>query len=146
MPAHDARGNAVRDAVARADLEAARREAKALAELRVEGAVDTAWQSRLDAMRTAASRIANAQDLSEASRGLAVLARTCGDCHATSAQRNVAVGEPPRTSVNVVPRMRRHEWGVERMWEGLVVPSEEAWRTGARARGRAAPARVDLTG
>ncbi len=28
--------------------------------------------------------------------------------------------------------MRRHEWASERLWEGLVVPSDEAWSIGIK--------------
>jgi hypothetical protein len=57
MRDHAARAAAMRDAVTRADLDAAKREARTLAELHVEGGAEPAWRERLDAMNAAASRV-----------------------------------------------------------------------------------------
>jgi hypothetical protein len=75
MNDHDARGAAIRDAVARGDLEGAKREARAIASLRVDGMVDEPLQKRLEETRAAAARLTNAKDLAEASRVLAAVAK-----------------------------------------------------------------------
>ena len=36
--------------------------------------------------------------------------------------------------------MLRHLWAADRMWEGLVGPSEEAWMAGAKAMAETEPA------
>lgn len=132
MRDHDRHGTAMRDAVARGDLDAARREAKVLAELRIDGGIEPTWRKNLDAMNAAAARVAQAKDLAEASRGLAGVARTCGNCHAMLGGPGPIVGEAPAEASGVVPRMKRHQWAVARLWDGLVVPSDDAWRAGAR--------------
>lgn len=132
MHDHDVHGAAMRDAVARGDLDAARREAKVLAELRIDGGVEPTWRKNLDAMNTAAARVAEARDLPAASRGLSAVARTCGGCHATLGGPGPIVGEPPGEGSGVGPRMKRHQWAAARLWDGLVVPSDDAWRAGAR--------------
>lgn len=132
MRDHDAHGAAVRDAVARADLDAARREARALADLRIEGELVPTWRTELEAMNASAARIVEAKDIGEASRGLAGLARTCGDCHAMLGGPAAVVGEAPEEAATGPLRMKRHQWAAARLWEGLVVPSEDAWRAGAR--------------
>jgi mono/diheme cytochrome c family protein len=132
MHDHDAHGAAMRDAVARADLDATWREAKSLAELRIDGGIEPTWRKNLDAMNAAAARVAEAKDVAEASRGLAGVARTCGNCHTTLGGPGPVVGEAPHESVEVVPRMQRHQWAAARLWDGLVVPSEDAWKAGAR--------------
>lgn len=131
MHDHDKHGAALRDAIARADLDAARREAKVLSDLRIEGPIDPTWRRRLDAMNAAASRLVEAKDLGQASLRLSDLARTCGDCHATLGGPGPIVGTPPAEASGAVPRMKRHYWAAARLWEGLVVPSDDAWKVGA---------------
>ncbi len=82
MRDHDAHGAALRDAVARADLIAARREAHALREVGVDGIALAEGGEALEALHLAAARLEGAIDLVEASRALADVARSCGDCHA----------------------------------------------------------------
>jgi mono/diheme cytochrome c family protein len=134
MRDHAAHAAAMRDAVTRADLDAAKREARTLAELHVEGGAEPAWRERLDAMNAAASRVAAAKDLAETCRELAGVARTCGDCHATLGGPGHVhvVDEPPDDAPGVVPRMKRHEWGAARLWDGLIAPSNHTWKQGAR--------------
>jgi len=132
MWGHAAHGAAACEAVARADLDAARAEARTLAELRLETGVAPALRKDLDAMNAAAERVAKATDLTEASRSLAALASTCGDCHATLGGPATVVGEPPDDDLGVLPRMKRHEWAVARLWAGLVGPSDLSWKAGAR--------------
>jgi mono/diheme cytochrome c family protein len=132
MRGHAAHGAAVRDAVARADFDVARAEAKALAELAVDTGLAPALRKDLDAMNAAAARVAGAGDIGEASHELAALASTCGDCHATLGGPATVVGEPPDDDFAVLPRMKRHEWAVTRLWEGLVGPSDLSWKAGAR--------------
>lgn len=62
------------------------------------------------------------------------MALVCGDCHDLH-ERGPAVPrtqpapwvDPPET---LDSRMHRHEVGVSQMWDGLVLPSEKAWRAG----------------
>lgn len=131
MRDHDEHGVALRDAIARADLDSARREAKVLADLRIEGPVDPTWRRKLDAMNQAAARVLEAKDLAQASRGLSALATTCGDCHASLGGPGPVVGTPPAEASGAVPRMKRHYWAAARLWDGLVVPSDDAWKAGA---------------
>lgn len=132
MRDHDVHGAAMRNAVARADFEAARREAKALAELRLGGGIEPPWHKQLDAMNAAAARVVEAKELPEFARGVAAVARTCGDCHAMLGGPGLPVGEAPEPASDVAGRMRRHQWAADRLWDGLVAPSRESWRAGAR--------------
>jgi len=133
MREHAAHGAAMRDGVARGDLELARREARVLAELWVQQANVPAWQANLHAMNVAAADVAEAKDLAAASRALARVGRACGDCHAANIAPSVHVGDPPDERVEVVPAMKRHQWAAVRLWYGLIFPSSAAWGAGARA-------------
>lgn len=133
MHDHDVHALALRDAIARADLDVARREATTLADLRVDGGTAPAWRKQLAAMNAAATKVAQARDLGDASRELAALARTCGDCHATlGGGPRLTLTEAPEPEPGVAPRMARHRWAADHLWQGLVMPSDRAWRMGAR--------------
>ena len=82
MKEHVVLGVAMRDAVTRADLPAARRAAQAIAQLRVPGSLEEGQRIKLDAMASAAERAYAAEDVGDAARKLARLAQSCGDCHA----------------------------------------------------------------
>jgi cytochrome c553 len=133
MKDHEKHGVAIRDAVARGDLDAAKREAAGLALLSIEGTIDPAWKQRLDAMNVAAARVANAMDITDAAHGLGPLAKTCGDCHTMLGRPWPAV--PPQTgqASGVRPFMVRHQWAASQMWDGLAIPSDDAWKAGAHA-------------
>ena len=134
MHDHASHGRTMRDAVAHADLDLARQQAKALEETRIDDSAEPVWHDKLEAMHAAAARVAQAADLREASLGAAALARTCGDCHAVFAGvRTILVAEAPPGGLDAVPRMERHQWAVARLWNGLVIPSPKVWAAGARA-------------
>jgi cytochrome c553 len=132
MGDHGVHGVAMRDAVARADLDTARREAGVLAAWTLEGPVDGATNQRLDAMKAAAARLAAVKDLAAASNELAHVARSCGDCHAVVGGISTPASPPPSDRGDVASRMKRHQWAASRLWEGLVIPSNDAWKAGAR--------------
>jgi hypothetical protein len=133
MEDHEKHGAAMRDAVARGDLEGAHREASLLANLRFDRGIDPTWRQKLDSMTTAAANVANSTDLTEASHDLGVVAKTCGDCHNAIGIPGPAIGEPLPEDSGVRARMITHQWAVAQLWDGLIVPSDKAWKAGARA-------------
>lgn len=92
----------------------------------------TAWRASLERMRTAASRVQNSSDLAEAAAGTADIGTACGGCHESQGGPKVNVGQAPAVENSVVSRMARHSWAMERLWEGLYVPSSAAWKAGAK--------------
>jgi cytochrome c553 len=135
----------MRDAVARGDLDEAKAEAKLLAQLRIEGPPGRAWHQMFDAMKTAAVGLSGANDLNEASRDVGIVAKTCGDCHTMFGRPGVIVGQANAQASGVRAFMQRHQWAAERLWDGLVVPSDDAWRSGAAALSEAPLAPEQLT-
>ena len=87
-----------------------------------------------DALLDHASIIASATDLGAAAVQTGRLAAACGSCHqATGGGPRFMVGTESPTGESQESQMIRHLWAADRMWEGLVGPSEEAWLAGANA-------------
>jgi cytochrome c553 len=90
------------------------------------------WKPHVTRLVEASSAAATAADLPAAANAAAALGAACGTCHeATSADPAFDPDPPPMEEDNPAARMRRHKWGVDRMWEGLIGPSAESWRWGA---------------
>lgn len=127
---HAVYGALMRDGIARGDLDAAHRAAHALVQLVTETERPVP-RSRIGDTVDAAARVEAAQDIPAAAREFAVLSQSCGACHTAFGGPRSFPAEPPPDAVAVGPRMRRHQWGAARLWEGLVAPSNEAWKSGA---------------
>lgn len=81
-----------------------------------------------------ARRAADARNLEDAAYATGRIAQACGACHREYAGGPVPVLPPAADEGPDLPaHMVRHAWAVKRMWEGLVVPSDDAWMTGAQA-------------
>jgi len=91
------------------------------------------WRPSMERMHEASSRVQSSADLAEAAAGTADIGLACGSCHESQGGPKVTIGEPPTAGDSVVGRMARHSWAMERLWEGLYVPSSAAWKAGAKA-------------
>ena len=92
------------------------------------------WAPHLLALRTTAEDLGRARSIDEAAALAAALAKTCGDCHEAQGARLAPLsGPPPAKSDDNAARMRRHAWAFNRLWEGLVLPSDESWMLGVDA-------------
>jgi cytochrome c553 len=90
-----------------------------------------AWAPYIARMRQAAVALSRSESLADACRAETRLARECAGCHeATAAMPTFVVPEPPRDEPTLAARMARHQWAADRLWEGLVGLSDEAWRDG----------------
>jgi cytochrome c553 len=124
-----------RNAIISGDLEAAKRAALTLEQHDYSGTLPESWKHWVKQMQKEAGNIAAAGTLSEAAQAVAALSLTCGDCHAQKQQgpdrgreQPMPWRDPPDT---VHGRMARHEVGVDQLWSGLVIPSEDSWRAGS---------------
>ena len=102
------------------------------------GSVDVAklpagWRPPMERMHAASIRVQNSSDLAEAAAGTADIGAACGACHETQGGPKPNLGAPPPAGDSVVSRMARHSWAMERLWEGIYVPSSAAWKLGAKA-------------
>lgn len=89
-----------------------------------------AYEARL---RETAGLIARDQEPAAAAMHTAQMAALCGSCHlATGGGPRFVAGSEPEEGSTTGKRMIRHVWASDRMWEGLVGPSDEMWSAGTR--------------
>jgi len=131
MFAHAMYGSQMRDAVLANDFATRKVAAKRLASLPDRTDLPAGMREHLRAMTHAAERVVEAPDVREAARSVASLAQTCGDCHSQFGGPKLSSLERPAESASLKQQMTSHQWAIARMWDGLVVPSDLAWREGA---------------
>lgn len=135
MQQHWAAGNALQHAMARGDLTAARRAAVSIAE--VTSIPGLTWDASpyLNRMLEEAQTVASSANFTEAAGATGRMAAACGACHARGDAmiRLEASATPPEWDPEHPEyHMRSHTWAMDRMWEGLVLPSRDRWIAGAR--------------
>jgi cytochrome c553 len=90
-------------------------------------------ESYVTQMKSHARRVSEAQDLGSAAKSVSNMAKTCGNCHLVN-EVNLEFGydqKPHMDLGDVVTHMQRHQWAMDRLWEGLLGPSDTAWKRGA---------------
>jgi hypothetical protein len=89
-------------------------------------------------LQTAAASIAESLDLLSAGGAVARLGRACARCHEET-HANVSLGfarfSAPPEMPTLQGQMARHAWAAERLWHGVIGPSDSAWSEGARVMG-----------
>ncbi|MCP4448441.1 MAG: hypothetical protein GY811_24325 [Myxococcales bacterium] len=93
------------------------------------------WGPYIERSVASAEMLEVTDDLHMAARIAGTMAGTCGDCHRDQEINVVehAAIAPPRNDDRFSDFMIQHRWAADRMWEGLIGPSDEAWRAGALA-------------
>ncbi len=82
-------------------------------------------------MRAHAGQIVEAGDLATASAGVSAIARDCASCHmAAGIDLKFGFDEAPPGWSDLQTHMQRHLWAVDRLWEGLIGPSDASWSRG----------------
>jgi hypothetical protein len=93
----------------------------------VNPALDPAIQMFAYGMKRDAGQVRNAHNAGQVGEALGQTLRWCGDCHvATDTQFDVRP-EPVPGGDRVLQHMARHLWVANRLWDGLTIPSDEAW-------------------
>jgi len=130
----------IQTGVVQGDLERATRAAAWLMDPENRSSVPTSAQAYQEEMLRLASVIADAPDLPAVSAQAGRLAAACGSCHeALDGGPRFVVGSDAPRGQSQEAHMVRHIWAADRMWEGLVGPSEEAWLAGAKALSETGP-------
>lgn len=74
-----------------------------------------------------AKALAEATTLQAAALALGDIGVACGSCHASQGvDIGLSAPTPPPTTEGFSEQMQRYHWAAERMWQGLILPSEEA--------------------
>ena len=130
---HDAM-KAIQAAIIAGSLDAAREPASRLLEQGAPAAGEPANAGYVEAVRLAASDVLAADTLESAAEAASQLGLACGACHtANSATVEFAEVRRPSDKEKERPHMQRHQWAADRMWEGLIGPSDDAWSAGVAA-------------
>jgi len=126
--------NAIQLALISGSLLSARAMAKKV-RLGFAGPAPQGWEPFIERSVASAEMLEVTDDLEMAARLASAMAATCGDCHRSQdlvVIRHVAVA-PPREEDRLSNFMTQHRWAADRMWEGIIGPSDEAWQAGALA-------------
>jgi len=133
----------IQAAIVRGDIAGAKKSAEWLAGHKPHAGA-TGWEPHLERVRGAAARIAGVNEISEAAAFTADLAGQCASCHlATRAITSFSWEPPPEREATLRNQMQRHQWAAERMWEGIVGPSDARWDEGVAA---CAEGKLDVAG
>jgi hypothetical protein len=83
-------------------------------------------------MKSYARHVIEARDLVTAASAVSQMARTCGNCHLVNGvELEFGYDTQPREDIeDIVTHMQRHQWAADRLWEGLIGPSDSAWHRG----------------
>jgi len=125
-----------RDLIIDGDLERLRTPLYALASYGYETVAPGEWMTGVARLQAAAKLTAESETLGAAAKGVATMARLCGQCHVDQGGPQMAQYRREQkgpSSDQLDARMARHAWAAELMWEGLIAPSDSAWDAGAAA-------------
>ncbi len=134
MLEHFARATQVQSAVVAGDLDGVDVHAEWLAEHPSPDGLPEGWQPYVKRMRELAWEVKNTRSLTVAAGATADMAGVCGDCHRNFEVKTwLDVTTEPPAGTSLSSRMGRHQWAADRLWEGLIGPSDDAWYAGSEA-------------
>jgi cytochrome c553 len=121
----------IQEAVIAGNLDGLMEPAKWMTEHEVAEGLPKGWEPYVAEMKKAAQAVGEASDLAQAAAATASMAETCGACHeAMNVTPQFSAGSPVPDDTGTVPHMIGHMWAADRMWEGLIIPSNEDWMNG----------------
>ncbi|MBT8441548.1 MAG: hypothetical protein KJO76_04100 [Gammaproteobacteria bacterium] len=131
MHGHLVHVDAIKTAVIAGNLEATREHSVWLSEHDEPPGMPDAWSPYVEEMRQYAAVAASSRDLERVAVAVSEIARTCGECHRTyGASPEFSAGQRPTQELHdVKTEMHRHLWAANRMWESMIVPSNDAWQS-----------------
>jgi len=126
----------IRANVVMGNLEGARAPAKILSERENAAGLSTEIEPYVEALRKAAAQVAEAQTIESAASAVSIMAANCGYCHmAKSVGLQFGYDQLPANLTDTQTHMQRHEWAIDRLWEGMIGPSAGAWKRGMKMLG-----------
>ena len=90
------------------------------------------WEVQSKRVIVAAVELTKAPDIDSACRSEARVAEACAECHAHTQTLPMFAATPavPADFSTIETKMARHQWAVDRLWEGMVGASEGPWYAG----------------
>lgn len=113
------------------NLVAYRQAAAWLAEHELPATAPDNWKERGGVMQEAAKAGRDAVDVRSAAEALGRVGTACAACHKELGRPGLPAGEPPGGGSGAALHMARHQWAADRLWDGLIVPSDPLWIKGA---------------
>jgi cytochrome c553 len=133
MRAHFKDALLIREAVIAGTPEQAANPATVLALIEDLDTLPPGWRDFVARMQQDARRITDSTSSAQAAAAAADLGVACGLCHQQHGGPKAAVESPPTEGTQLEARMKRHVWAADRLWEGLMIPSNDAWIAGTKA-------------
>ena len=92
------------------------------------------WAPFVSAIRSSIDLLQSSTELETAALAVSAIGRACGDCHQSLGLSTIPTSEEPAPPAGTVgDYMRLHQWASDRMWDGLIGPSDTSWNAGAQA-------------
>lgn len=133
MQAHLERISAIKDAILAGRLRQTREPAAWLAAHEPMEDLPLSFEPFVLSMRGHAEAIVAADDIPAAAAGVTAIANDCGGCHiASEIDLEFGYDEEPPSWSDLQSHMQRHLWAIDRLWEGLIGPSDASWSRGIR--------------
>jgi cytochrome c553 len=131
MKAHFVRALKLQDAILAGKLDDAKEHGRWLA-THDRGDAPQSWQPYLATFQSEAKVVVDAASVDDAAVAVAHIAAACGDCHAAN-HASPKIGSAPlfRNAHSVKQHMAAQLTALDDLWNGLVLPSDQAWRDGA---------------
>jgi len=132
MHEHVATVDALRSAIIAGDLEGVRAPATSLVTHEAVSQLPAQWAGYVQSLRANARRVQVSRSLVAAAYATSAMATACADCHRANQVtfEFPAAKAPPEHKEDMPTHMQRHRWAADRMWEGLIGPSDKAWHQG----------------
>lgn len=132
MHEHLGRITTIKSLIIMGNLDGVREPAIWLADHEAVSGLPENFEPYVGLMRQYAREVNNAADLKSAAISVSRMAATCSNCHlANKVQIEFGYDRLPEDWSDTVSHMQRHQWAADRLWEGLIAPSETAWNRGA---------------
>jgi hypothetical protein len=131
MKEHFTRATKMQDAVLAGSLSQAQVQARWLAGHKEE--TPDSWQPYVMTFQSEAGAVVDAKTIEQAAAAVSRLAADCGDCHAAHKARP-GIGSSPIVgrAGSVKEHMTAQLQALDRLWDGLMIPSDQAWGEGAK--------------
>jgi cytochrome c553 len=145
MHDHLSRVTTMQAAVIRGDLEAAVEPATWIMN-RDEVPFPAGTETYVPDIKKTAGMAAAAKDIGSAATATAQLVAACGACHKAS-KRTIKwpmAAKPADGGAGISAHMLEHQWAIDLMYQGLALPSDDAWMIGVEGLREAPMAAKDL--